>query len=173
MTPLRAGLLAWMESIIGQGEVLWADGNGPILQRPYVTMKVSNVRREGSPTYFPLNESGGQPILQGALLTLSVSAYAHDLALDMAVALSGSLNRSTVLALLRLHGLAFVDIVMPPTDTSVVVGTTFESRATFDARFRANIGDIDPVGWIETVILNGRIEAGGRIIETSQTIGVN
>ena len=174
MTPaIRNGLLQWMIAQMGDSSVVWADGNGPIPDRSFATMKITNARREGSPTFFPIDDEGRQPILQGVLMTLSVSVYSGGTSLDLADALAGSLNRTTIRDILRGHGVAFVDVVMPPTDTSVTVGTTFESRATFDLRFRANIGDLDPVGWIETVILTGRIEAGDRVFETTHTIGVN
>ena len=174
MNELREGLYEWLKAAFGTGAVIWADGNGPVPARVFVVLKIISVVREGYPTYHPIDDLGNQAIQQGALLTLHVACFggSQGEALAESVALSGSLNRTSVKEALREHGLAFVDLPLAPVDVSKVVGTTFEGRAHFDARFRANLGDTDPVGWIATVILDGEYRSGDLVLTTSQTIGV-
>lgn len=172
MERFRDGLFAW---ISGLSPTIWANQNGKIPERQFCSIRIAGVRREGSPTYFPIDEDGNQPILQGALLTLHVAVFGGDTpggALDTASALAGSLSRTTVKDRLRSAGLAFVDLAMPPADVSRVVGTTFEPHAVFDARFRVNLTEIDPVGWIETVILSGEFRSGDFALVVEQTVTI-
>lgn len=174
MIPLYNGLRDWLVTAAAGANVIWQEGDGPIPARPAVTMKVETVVREGAPTYFPTKDSGIQPILQGGVLTLAVDVYGASgrAVLAIAEALAGSLNRTTVKDRLRSFGLAYVDLAMSPKDVSAIVGTSYEGRAHFDARFRANFRDDDPVGWIETVELTGTFSSGDFTYTETHVIGV-
>ncbi|PZQ49753.1 MAG: hypothetical protein DI556_09790 [Rhodovulum sulfidophilum] len=151
MQRFREGIHGWISAASEQA--IWADQDGKLPERQFCAVKITGVRREGAPTYFPIDGDGNQPILQGAILTVSVSVFGGatpGAALDKASALAGSLNRVTVKDRLRSKGLAFVDLPLSPSDVTRIVGTTNEPRAVFDARFRVNLAEIDPVGWIET-----------------------
>lgn len=182
MTPtILSGLLDWAARGLGPGRTaIWAEGDGPLPPRPYATLKVDTVVREGSPSYFPLLERAVpepelvQPILQGALLSVSVDVYGGKgrEALALAEAIAATLLRTTARERLQAHGIAFVDVLAAPVDVTKVVGTTHEGRARFDVRFRVNLRDDDPVGWIERVELTGTATTGTFEHTETRIIGV-
>lgn len=156
---IRSGILGWINRALPDTPAIWQNQNGPIPERIFVAIRITTIRREGHANVGAINAGGFSLIQHGALVTTEVDVFggAVGQAEDVANTLRGSLERVTMQDALRADGLAFARIAREPVDLSALIGTEWESRASFDAQFRTNILDVEDVGWIEKVEVTGRV----------------
>lgn len=155
---VRDGIRGWLMTNFG-GSVTWADQGGKLPDRMFVTAKVASVRAEGQAHVGSIDDDGVLLIQQTTLSMLHVNVYGGEVgeAIDSAVALRNSLEKVRVREALNSAGLAFVQVLREPLDMTTVVGTNFESRASFDVQFRSNQIIPEDIGWIEKVEINGNV----------------
>lgn len=147
--------------------VIKRDQDGLLPDRPFTTAKAIADLREGQEYIGPLRDDGTLAIQQGSLLTIAIQTFGPG-AFELAEAIRNSCLKVTVQDRLRGAGFAYVRTLSGPVDISMVVGTTFEQRASLDIQLRTNVVVLDDVGFIERVELTTIIPP----IEEKQIIGV-
>lgn len=149
---LQTVLLQWANS--AGVPVIWANQNAPQPGGSYVTLQLLAFRDSGSSLRSGPDENGIATVRLDRTFTLSIMTIGED-ALDILTHLRLSLEKETVLDVLRSEGLAFIQVLSAPQDLSETFGSRIIERYGMDIEFRYAHTVTDDVGIIETVVLEG------------------
>ena len=155
---------------------IWMHPDAPRPEKPYATLQLLNSTRVGRAWIGNVDGDGNAPVEFDRDVTVSITLYERTdepdprSAFEAAEALRDSLELPSVRATLADNGWSFRGVELL-TDTPQLLGTTWEPRAVFDARFGTRKALIDDLGLIETVGITGTV-AGFTEDKTLQTEGV-
>lgn len=145
VSSARTAIIAWLEAVTGftPTHVIWRNQNVASPSKPYVSLLLTALSSAGVDYKFPPNDSGAGDIVGNRDFTLSIQVHMvepHEAGyvdpLDFLEAIRQSVDIEEVYADLIAANLAFVDTLLEPTDTTEIVGSEFEPRATMDLLMR-------------------------------------
>jgi hypothetical protein len=166
-TAIENALVVWVEHTLGEGQVIWADQEGPQPGMPYATLKITG-RRSMTPTpelhhYTDLGNPAGEEVEQTVIdhqeITVSCQVFALNTtgaktARDLLGRVRMSIFLPARLTALREAGLALVE-AGDTQDLTALLETTWQSRAALDVRFNTVDTATEKTGYIETVSATG------------------
>lgn len=151
----KAAIIKWIELATGYpiGKVIWDNQNMPRPTKPYISAKMFAFRAVNREYIDKPNISGVSNIITHKEFTLSIQCYSDGSIdpIEKLLNLQDSLNKNKYDLLLGNEQIAFVTMLMGPTDTTIKLDTMFESRASMDLLFR--------IPWSMTDSEQGLIEA--------------
>lgn len=175
----RKAFIDWIRAVIGYdaGHVIWADQNMPRPTKPYITTRLTSFVQPNQAYMTPPNSSGVGTAISDKEFTLQLHCYSS-ISVDpitILLNLHDSLNILNQYKILQDAGIAFVDNLLGPMNTTTLLDTIYEERASMDLLMRIpwSLSDANQ-GLIETVKVDGiAINTSGITINVfSQTITV-
>lgn len=141
LADIRKAFVAWTRSATSYdaSHVLWADQNFPRVTKPYITLKLTAFNSLNHDYNHPPDPATGYSLVTGDReFTLEVQCYgnAENDPLEVLLDLHMSLGILEHLRLLQNAGVAYVNDLLGPTDISMVLGKTYERRASLDLLMR-------------------------------------
>lgn len=165
---LESDLYDVIQPLIG-GTVIWMDQSAPRPALPYTAMKVMSRRRVKRDHYDNPDDEGFQRVQGDREFTLSIQryqAYGPDSVTGILESLSDKLLLQTVNDKFFAKGLVAFN-VGPVLDISALLDKTqIEKRASLDIYMRHAVTQMDNVGIIETVNIEGRDDGVGSPVYT-------
>jgi hypothetical protein len=155
IATLKTRLWTVLQPILG-GTVIWADQNAPRPALPYATLRLSTAPRVGTPYYQDPDNNGLQTVLSVREGTLQVQRFGPD-SVAALEEFSGKLYFQTNLDKLSTHEITVFD-VSTVTDVALLLNDlATEPRASVELSIRWVSDQVDDVGLIETVAINGEL----------------
>lgn len=161
LNTIRQALVAWVRYVTGYDaeHVFWADQSFPKVSRPFVMLRLSSINPLNQDYIgFPDSVTGARTVSGDRESPLFIQCFGTSSVDPLAVLLDlhMSLNVIAAYKLLSDARIAYIDDLLPPTDTSTPVDKTFERRANMDLlmRFPYSVSDPD-AGVIESVEITG------------------
>jgi hypothetical protein len=172
IAALRTVMYNWAVANVPSGKpVIYLYNNGPRPDVEYVTLFISTLVEIGRDyTQSPLSTSAPETIVGDREFTLQVVAYGDD-PFTVCENLRCSLQKQTVLSTLRANGVAYVNW-FPIVDTTTIVDTGYEQRASMDLLFRVANVYSDISGDIETTQIEEKFLFPGGSIASDITVTI-
>ena len=155
---VRNSLYTWATANVPSTmPVIYLYNNSPRPTVDYVTLYIASVVQIGRDwIQGPLDNTGSSIDVGDREFTLNLQAYGGD-PLTVLENLRSSLQNPSVLDSLKTNGIAYVNW-FPITDTTTLIDSRFEQRASLDLLFRIaqnqtiNVGNINTVNVEETIL---------------------
>jgi len=159
-SDLQQAFSDWVKSETGY-TTIWESANAPRPQKPYCSLNISSITQFGQIYNATTDIDGEVAIISELDLTLAVNVFSDKSSQDIDSLMTlqelyASLKKQDNLDYFYSNGIGFIQ-QLAMTNISSLLGTDFEQRAQMELDFRIGTQIIDNVGWIETVIMKGKV----------------
>lgn len=153
ISDVRLVLVDWIMNVTGfdASHVIWKNQNVGRPTKPYAGLLLTALNSVGHDYKFsPLTDAGSGEVVGNRDFTFSIQIFMpmpHEAGyvdpLDVLETIRMSVDIEEVYADLIAANIAFVDTLLDPTDTTEIVGSEYEPRATMDLMMRIPYTNVD------------------------------